>query len=70
MEEKRFRKNVDLLDWYDALVFALAALVLIFAFCVRVVVVDGHSMEPTLHEQDRLLVQSTFYEPSAGMWLW
>ena len=50
MEEKRFRKNVDLLDWYDALVFALAALVLIFAFCVRVVVVDGHSMEPTLHE--------------------
>ena len=66
MEEKRFRKNVDLLDWYDALVFALAALVLIFAFCVRVVVVDGHSMEPTLHEQDRLLVQSTFYEPRRG----
>jgi len=66
MEEKRFRKNVDLLDWYDALVFALAALVLIFAFCVRVVVVDGHSMEPTLHEHDRLLVQSTFYEPQRG----
>ena len=66
MEEKRFRKNVDLLDWYDALVFALAALVLIFAFCARVVVVDGHSMEPTLHEQDRLLVQSTFYKPQRG----
>ena len=60
MEEKRFRKNVDLLDWYDALVFALAALVLIFAFCARIVVVDGHSMEPTLHEQDRLPVQSSF----------
>ena len=66
MEEKRFRKNVDLLDWYDALVFALAALVLIFAFCARIVVVDGHSMEPTLHEQDRLLVQSTFYTPQRG----
>ncbi len=66
MEEKRFRKNLDILDWYDALVFALTALVLVFAFCVRIVVVDGHSMEPTLSSGDRLLVQSTFYTPQRG----
>ncbi len=66
MEEKRFKKNLDLLDWYDALVFALAALVLIFTFCVRIVVVDGHSMEPTLSSGDRLLVQSTLYTPQQG----
>lgn len=63
MEEKQFRKNLEILDWYDALVFALTALVLVFAFCMRVVVVSGHSMEPTLFEGDRLLIQSTFYTP-------
>lgn len=66
MEEKRFRKNLEILDWYDALVFALTALVLVFAFCVRVVVVSGHSMEPTLSDGDRLLIQSTFYTPQHG----
>lgn len=66
MEEKQFRKNMEVLDWYEALVFALAALVLIFAFFVRVVVVSGHSMEPTLQDGDRLLIQSTFYTPSRG----
>lgn len=66
MEEKRFRKNLDMLDWYEALVFAVAALVLFFTFCARIVIVRGHSMEPTLHEGDRLLVQSTFYDLKLG----
>lgn len=66
MEEKRFQRNVDILDWYDALVFALAVLVLVFAFCVRIVVVSGSSMNNTLSSGDRLLVQSTFYTPQRG----
>ncbi len=66
MEEKRFQRNVDILDWYDALVFALAVLVLLFAFCARIVVVSGSSMNDTLTDGDRLLVQSTFYTPQRG----
>ena len=66
MEETRFRRNVDILDWYDALVFALAVLVLVFAFCARIVVVSGSSMNNTLVDGDRLLVQSTFYTPRRG----
>ena len=66
MEETRFRRNVDILDWYDALVFALAVLVLVFAFCARIVVVSGSSMNNTLVDGDRLLVQSTFYTPQRG----
>ena len=66
MEETRFRRNVDILDWYDALVFALAVLVLVFAFCARIVVVSGSSMNNTLTDGDRLLVQSTFYTPQRG----
>ncbi len=66
MEETRFRRNMDILDWYDALVFALAVLVLVFAFCARIVVVSGSSMNNTLIDGDRLLVQSTFYTPQRG----
>lgn len=66
MEEKRFQRNLDLLDWYDALVFALAVLVLVFTFAARIVVVSGHSMEHTLQNGDRLLIQSTFYTPQRG----
>lgn len=66
LEETRFRRNVDILDWYDALVFALAVLVLVFAFCARIVVVSGSSMNNTLTDGDRLLVQSTFYTPQRG----
>lgn len=66
MNEKRFQRNLDILDWYDALVFALTLLVLIFAFVVRIVVVNGHSMNNTLSNGDRLLVQSTPYTPQRG----
>ena len=66
MEEDRYRRNVDILDWYDALVFALAVLVLLFAFCARIVVVSGSSMNNTLTNGDRLLVRSALYTPQRG----
>lgn len=66
MEEKRFQRNLDILDWYDALVFALTLLVLVFTFAARIVVVSGHSMEHTLQNGDRLVVQSTLYTPKRG----
>ena len=66
MEEERYRRNADILDWYDALVFALAVLVLLFAFCARIVVVSGSSMNDTLASGDRLLVRSALYTPQRG----
>ena len=66
MEEKRYGRNLNLLEWYDALVFALAVLVAFFIFFARVVAVDGSSMAPTLTNGDRLIVQSIGYKPSAG----
>lgn len=56
----------DLFEWYDALVFALAAIVLIFLLFVRVITVSGHSMEPTLYGGEHVLVQSMLYEPRRG----
>lgn len=56
----------DLFEWYDALVFALAAIVLIFLLFARVITVSGRSMEPTLYGGEHVLVQSMLYEPRRG----
>ena len=56
MEPKQSKENA-LFEWYDSLVFALAVVVLVFAFCARIVVVSGSSMNNTLTDGDRLLAQ-------------
>lgn len=66
LEEKRSVRNLNLIEWYDALVFALAVLVAFFIFFARVVAVDGSSMLPTLTNGDRLIVRSIGYKPAAG----
>lgn len=66
MNKKQIQKNLNLLDWYDSLVFALAFVVLLFAFCVRVITVNGSSMNNTLAGGDRMLVQSILYTPEYG----
>ncbi len=50
----------------DSMVFALAAIVLIFVFVVRIITVSGYSMEPTLLWGDRVAVQSMLYTPKRG----
>ena len=53
----------DLYEWVQALVCSVLAVVVIFAFGVRLIGVDGHSMVPTLQHGDRLLVlNSMFYD--------
>ena len=53
-------------DWTEAAVFSLVCVVLIFTFLIRIVGVDGTSMESTLMHQDRLLLYSWGYEPQRG----
>ena len=59
-------KENTLFEWYDSMVFALAAIVLIFVFVVRIITVSGYSMEPTLLWGDRVAVQSMLYTPKRG----
>lgn len=67
MEEKQRRqRNEGILEWCDALTFALVIMVVIFTFFVRVVAVDGSSMVPTLHSGDRLIVRSIGGAPEPG----
>ena len=58
--------KVDLYFWLQALVMALVILILAFTLVGRIIGVDGHSMEPTLHHGDMLILQSIGYEPRQG----
>ena len=53
-------------DWIQSLISALLICVLVFVFVIRIMVVHGSSMVPTLHNGERLLVSSLFYEPERG----
>ncbi|MBR6407144.1 MAG: signal peptidase I [Clostridia bacterium] len=50
-------------EWIQTLSTALIFVVLVFAFVFRVVMVDGHSMDSTLNDRDRLLISSLFADP-------
>lgn len=66
MEQKQREKNISMLEWYDALVFALTLVLILLLFVVRSVNVDGASMEPTLQNGDQLLARSLLYTPQRG----
>ena len=55
--EKNQRENgKDFYEWVQAHVCSVLAVVVLFAFVIRLIGVDGHSMVPTLQDRDRLLV--------------
>ena len=64
--EQRLRANRNLLEWVDSLVFAAVLLALVFTFGVRIVRVDGSSMNPGLVDGERLLLSSLPYTPEYG----
>lgn len=63
-------KPLDLLGNLYELMEMLATVtvfvMLVFAFVVRISIVDGQSMEQTLHEGESLAVAELFYEPEVG----
>lgn len=55
-----------LLDWIETIVMAFVIVTLVFTFVVRVVTVDGASMEPNYYDGDRVLVTSLAGEAKQG----
>lgn len=56
----------ELFDWAEAMVSALIFIVITFALIVRVTVVIGPSMIPTLYDDERLLISHLFFSPKQG----
>lgn len=53
-------------DIFEMFAICTAVILLIFSYVARLTVVEGGSMEDTLHEGDYLIVQSIGYTPKRG----
>ncbi len=56
----------DIFDFFEMLIIAACAIMLIFSFVVRLSTVDGVSMVGTLEHGDKLVVSDLFYSPAQG----
>ena len=56
----------EIYDWIYCLSVALIICVVIFAFFIRLIDVRGTTMNPTLNNNDKMLVSGLFYEPKVG----
>ena len=59
-------RYADVNEWLEAIIFSVTLVIVLFSFVFKLVLVDGTSMVPTLHNGDRVLIQSLFYQPSQG----
>lgn len=67
MEKKKQETLAELLYfWIQTFTAGLIAFVLIFIFLGRLVLVDGHSMDPTLADGELVLVRRIGYTPRQG----
>ena len=64
--EQSSKVKTEIYDWLTCIVSAFLFCVLVYVFAVRIIGVDGQSMEPTLHNLDRVIVSNLFYKPTAG----
>ena len=56
----------ELYEWVDCAVITIICILLMFTFVFRQVKIDGGSMEPTLHNEERVIVSDMFYTPEYG----
>ncbi len=67
-EDKKRRRGAmyEIFDWVKAIVIAVAVALLLRNFVLTLALVDGASMENTLHHGDRLYVNKLLYTPEKG----
>ena len=53
----------EILDWIESFVFAMFIIILIFIFLLRIVTVEGESMNATLDDKDRVIITHLNYTP-------
>ena len=68
VQEEQKKKSLfsDILEIIETMLTTLLLVVLLFSYVTRPVTVDGSSMEPTLHDQDRLVMFRLLYSPKQG----
>lgn len=66
MNTEKICLSPSFFEWVEAMVGALAVVILLFTFFFHTNTVMGRSMLPTLREKDQLLVSRLFYKPEQG----
>ena len=56
----------DIYETFESIMVSLVVITLIIVFAFRAVSVDGDSMLPNLHDQERLITTNLFYTPEKG----
>lgn len=67
-EEKPRKTRImeEVFEYTETLALMFATMMLIFTFVARPATVDGHSMNPTLNDKERIVISRMFYEPQYG----
>lgn len=65
-EKKQKSMGREILEWVVSIGLAVVLALGIRTFLFTLVLVDGHSMDPTLNHHDRLVVTRLGYEPQDG----
>lgn len=61
-EIRRYLNRTEVIDWIETLLIAATVMIFFLLFVIQTVVVDGNSMNPTLHEHERLFTAAQFYQ--------
>ena len=56
----------ELFQTLQSLACIVLVIMFLFTFVMRITIVDGHSMDPTLNDRDMLFLQCIAYEPKQG----
>lgn len=64
--ERKDKVKADIYDWIEVLVSALAIVVIMLSFVLRIATVKGHSMERTLSDSQVVVMSNMFYTPAQG----
>lgn len=64
--ERKDKVKADIYDWIEVFVSALAIVVIMLSFVLRIVTVKGHSMERTLSDSQVVVMSNMFYTPAQG----
>ena len=64
--ERKDKIKADTYDWIEVFVSALAIVVIMLSFILRIATVRGHSMEKTLSDSQVVVMSNVFYTPSQG----
>ena len=55
-----------LLEWVESVMIALSFMIFLFVFVLGIVIVNGDSMDGTLHEGERLVTLPVFFQAEQG----